>query len=52
MATIEIKYDKKSYNITYKNSSGLNSDGQVIHRNYNKWIQFLDNDIQKNLALM
>jgi hypothetical protein len=52
MAIVEIKYDSKNYNIFYKESTGLKSDGQTIHKNYNSWIQNLDNDIQNNLTLM
>lgn len=51
-AVVDIKYNAKNYSITYKNSVGLNSNGQTIHKNYNSWIQNLDRDIQKNLALL
>jgi hypothetical protein len=51
-AVVEIKHDMKTYSITYKESTGLKSDGEKIHTRYNTWIRNLDNDIQKNLALM
>ena len=49
-ATIDIKFNKKSYSITYKDSTKLNYDGTKIHRNYNTWIQNLDNRIQTELS--
>ena len=51
-AVVDIKYDAKSYNITYADSKELkyNADKQTIHRNYNGWIQNLDNAIRTNLA--
>jgi|APHig6443717817_1056837.scaffolds.fasta_scaffold00733_15 uncharacterized lipoprotein NlpE involved in copper resistance len=51
VADVEIKYDSKKYSITYKSSTGLDSDGVNIHKNYNSWVRSLDLDIQKNLAL-
>ncbi|WP_308364431.1 MULTISPECIES: hypothetical protein [unclassified Microbulbifer] len=52
-ATTEISYNKNSYNILYKNSSMLdyNERNNTIHRNYNRWISYLDNAIHKRLAL-
>ena len=38
MAKVDIKYSKKSFSISYKDSSGLKYDGVNIHRNYNGWI--------------
>lgn len=51
MATVEIPYNTKSYSINYKNSSGLNYDAskQTIHKNYNGWVQNLDNAIRIQL---
>lgn len=51
-AVVEIRYDTKKYSILYKDSTGLDGDGQAVHKNYNGWIRNLDNDIQKNLALI
>ena len=53
MAKVDIKYSKKSYNITYKDSSpSLKYDGVNIHSNYNGWIQNLDRRIQAELSLI
>lgn len=45
-AIVDISYDRKKYSITYKDSKELNYDGEVIHPNYNGWIQNLDNAIR------
>lgn len=53
MALVEIKYDKKDYSITYKNSMNLNYDPAkgTIHSNYNGWIQNLNQAIQVQLSM-
>jgi hypothetical protein len=50
VAIVDIKYDTKSYNITYKDSTNLEYDGKNIHKNYNGWIQNLDNGIRAQLS--
>jgi len=54
VAVVDIKYDRKSYSIDYKDSNNLNYDAsqQKIHRNYNGWIQRLDNAIQAQLSAL
>ena len=49
-ASIDIRFNKKSYSITYKDSTNLNYNGTKIHRNYNTWIQNLDNRIQTEIS--
>jgi len=52
-ATIRIPYSKKFYSILYVGSENLNSDGKGnIHRNYNRWINNLNVDIQKKIAII
>jgi hypothetical protein len=54
VAVVDIKYNAKSYSIDYKDSTNLNHDaakGQ-IHRNYNGWVQRLDNAIQSQLSAL
>ena len=48
MAEVDITYDTRTYNINYKNSTNLNynADKNIIHSNYNGWIQNLDNAIK------
>lgn len=49
VAIIDIKYKKKSYSITYKDSQKLDYDGTNIHKNYNSWVQNLNRQIQAQL---
>lgn len=51
-ATVEIRYDEKSYNITYKDSQGLKYDGSTIHKRYNSMVQNLENRIRVELNLL
>ncbi|HKA39307.1 MAG TPA: hypothetical protein VKD25_06040 [Burkholderiales bacterium] len=51
-AVIDVKYNAKSYSITYKDSEKLDYDGTNIHPNYNGWIQRLDNQIRVELSTM
>ena len=50
VAVVDVKYSVKSYNITYKDSTELNYDGQNIHPNYNSWIEILDKAIKAQLS--
>lgn len=50
VAKVDITFDKKSYNIRYKDSSGLDYNGETIHSNYNGWIMNLDRAIQSHLT--
>ncbi|MCU7802144.1 MAG: hypothetical protein KZQ96_03020 [Candidatus Thiodiazotropha sp. (ex Lucinoma borealis)] len=49
VATVDIIYNKQSFDITYKDSTNLNyenDDGEAtIHSNYNGWIQNLEQAI-------
>lgn len=49
-AVVDIRYDTKTYSIKYKDSSNLKYDGTSIHKNYNGWIQNLDNAIRARLT--
>lgn len=53
MAKVDIRFDGKTVRIKYKDSEELNykkdGDAELIHPNYNKWVQNLENDI--NFAL-
>lgn len=52
-ATIRVTYDTQAVHIAYVSSSNLEyrqSRGvRYIHRNYNGWISFLEQDIRRNL---
>ncbi len=51
-AVVDIAYDTKTYNITYKDSVNLkyDADKQTIHENYRGWVQNLDNAIKGRLT--
>lgn len=44
-AVVDIPYDTRRFNIRYVSSTNLDYDGAVIHRNYNSWVQNLQNAI-------
>jgi hypothetical protein len=53
-AVVDIPYSTHSYSITYNSSDNLEydpSDG-TIHKNYNSWIQNLDNAIKARLSFL
>lgn len=53
--TIDVIYSMKSYSIKYVSSEGLDyreDGGQgMIHRNYDRWMKFLVQSINKELSL-
>lgn len=52
-ASIRVPYSEKFYSILYLSSENLKSDGQGnIHRNYNRWINNLNTDIQKKMSVL
>lgn len=51
VAEIDVTYDTKSYDITYRDSVNLDYDGKNIHRNYNGWIMNLDRNIRNQLLV-
>jgi hypothetical protein len=51
-AVVDIKYNAKSYSITYKDSEKLQYDGTNIHSNYNNWIQRLETAIRAELLTL
>ncbi|MCL2899026.1 hypothetical protein [Brenneria tiliae] len=50
VADIRINYSPTSYSINYVSSQNLLAIGGKIHRNYNRWINNLDREIQLKLA--
>lgn len=50
MAVVDVKYDTKTYSISYKDSSNLDYDGSNIHKNYNGWVENLDRGIRTQLT--
>lgn len=53
-AVISIPYSKTSYSLIYQNSINLDYDAEkgTIHKNYNGWMQNLNNRIQVQLSGM
>ncbi|MDN3614374.1 MAG: hypothetical protein ACPG5L_09200 [Vibrio gallaecicus] len=51
-AVIEIPYSDKFYSILYVESENLKYADGNIHRNYNRWINNLNVDIKRKLAVM
>ena len=48
-ANIDVEYNTRSYNIVYRNSTGLEAQNGQIHKNYNGWIENLNNAIRREL---
>ena len=49
-ADVAIDYSATQYSISYQNSDNLLYDGSNIHRNYNKWIMLLQEQINRRLS--
>ena len=47
---VSIPYTATSYSINYENSLNLKAAEGKIHKNYNRWVNNLDHDIQLNLS--
>ena len=52
MAQVTIDYTASGYSIRYKDSTNLGYKDGKIHRNYNKWVQNLNMDIQRAFAML
>lgn len=50
VAEVRINYSATRYSISYDNSINLLASGGQIHKNYNRWVQNLDQAIQFNLS--
>ena len=50
-AVVDIPYDAQRFGIRYLSSSNLDYDGRSIHRNYNSWVQNLQNAIMAQPAV-
>ncbi|MFT8243674.1 hypothetical protein [Roseomonas sp. BN140053] len=50
-AIVLIFFDTNSFSIQYESSTNLNYDGASIHRNYNGWVQELQQAITAQSAL-
>lgn len=50
-ADIRVNYTANSYQIQYVSSQNLKAGSGQIHRNYNRWIENLNQGIQTRLAI-
>lgn len=50
MIKVEIDYSTNSYSIHYKSSHNMLAEGDMIHYNYNRWVNNLNADIQRELS--
>jgi hypothetical protein len=53
-AIVDVTYDTKNFNITYKNSTNLDyvAKDRTIHSNYNGWIQNLEKGIRAQVTVL
>jgi len=51
IAIVEIRYTEKYFSISYRDSTALRYNGSTIHRNYNKWVKALEQEIQRRIVV-
>ena len=44
-ATVDVFFNTQTYSITYNASTDLDYDGERIHGTYNRWVEYLKQDI-------
>ena len=49
-AKVAISFNQKQYSIIYVDSSNLQYNGTTIHRNYNRWVNNLRQDILRAVS--
>ena len=52
VAIVDVTYTLDEFSINYKDSTNLNYDGSLIHKNYNGWIDNLNNAINVQLSAL
>ena len=52
MAKVDIKYTEKDFSITFKDSAGLERNGELIHKKYNSWVKRLQRNISTQLKVV
>ncbi len=54
VAIVDVSYDTSTYSIQYVDSTNLNYNESkgTIHKNYNGWIENLDNAIRRELSAL
>jgi hypothetical protein len=51
-ALVDIEYDTKQYSIKYKDSVDMQAKDGTIHKNYNGWVQNLEQRIRAQFNLI
>ena len=51
IAIVDIRYTEKYFSISYRDSTALRYNGSTIHRNYNKWVKALEQEIQRRIVV-
>jgi len=49
--TVDVNYTQTSFEIKYRDSSNMNSDGVRIHPHYNDWVMNLSNSITREINI-
>lgn len=52
IAKVDVKFNAKTFSITYNDSENLDYDGINIHKNYNGWVRNLQTSISARLGSM
>ena len=50
-ATVTIAYSQTNYTVTLVSSTNLLQEGNLIHRNYNRWVRDLEKNIDDQLSI-
>lgn len=50
-ATVTITYSQTNYSVTLVSSTNLLQEGNLIHRNYNRWVHELEKNIDDQLGI-
>jgi len=50
-AIVTITYSQTNYSLTLVSSTNLLQEGNLIHRNYNRWVRELEKDVDDQLAV-
>ncbi|PKR53121.1 hypothetical protein [Thalassospira marina] len=50
LAKVEIDFSQQEFSILYVDSTNLKYNGGTIHKNYNRWVNNLKVDIQREVA--
>lgn len=49
-ASVDIRFDQRTYSITHRSSSGMREKDGTINKRYNRWVRNLQRDIDASLV--